>query len=1063
MTGDDDAEGAEDVSSWWMDSALALTERPASSAACWGEGPEGAIHPFATAEGARYRDAQPMARGGMGQVSVATDVRLRREVALKEVLPGEPGAAGLEQRLAQEAWITARLEHPGVVPVYDAGRGARGRLFFTMRLVRGRSLRTALADGDLDLPTLLRHFLGVCQTVAYAHARGVVHRDLKPANLMLGAFGESLVVDWGVARVLDDGPGDGGARVPAPPGDLAARTTFGVRVGTPAYMSPEQARAEAPSRAADVWSLGAILFEILTRRPLIAARTADEAFARLEHGPAFDPADAAPFAPPELAAILIRALKRDPAERYADAKQLADDLAAWLDGRPVAAYRYSPWDHARRFGRAFRVPLLVAAAGLLVTALVFAASFAQTLAERDRARDAEAQATAARDQAVSASDRAAAALTQADHSFAALLVQQAQLAQRHGAQAEAELLAAHALLRGASAEARGVLARHGDAPRVDLVHVEPAPVCLTARLSPAGTRLLCREGDATSLWSVAPTRLLWRIDARPEAVAFASEALALVSDEQHQAHPLDLEVGAVLPSGFPVVIERVVTGAGVALGDLDERLVLWREATHEVAPLLVQARQPRAVSGDGQVALTFGEDTHRPLRVDLTTGDHHPMPALPGSAQGPISAALDHVGARAAFGGTRGELRVVDMASGETTWLRAVTDRALTDLRWSPDDAWLAVRDERGWVSLHEARGRAWLALPRLRARDFAWRRHEGALELVLLGDELRVVRPPEAAEARAHGGGAGLATLATSPDGRALVTVAGSGAVQVVAVGTGEPLGELPPDPLRAVAKDAAFLHDAPDELAVIWPGRFRVARWRLGEADARTMGPATNYRRVVAAANGDLLLAGYGVALWLEPRQGPGRAIPVGDGGSPIDAVASADGRVVAWLSSRGRVEVARVGEALGAARAVADAPGAVRVALDEAGEVVAVARQGEVRVLEVASGRVRRAVTVPGERLREVAVAAGGARVAVGTVDGQVWVWGAGAAPEMVGAGHLERVSGLAFLGGEGLVSAGWDGVALRWDLRGLERPAAEWVRRLEATWGVGLEHATRADLW
>ncbi len=423
-------------------SAVGHAELPVSNVV-WSEVPAGTEHPFEASERDRYLDPLVLARGGMGRVSTVTDKRLLREVALKEVQPDEPDAAGLERRLAQEAWITAQLEHPGIVPVYDAGKGTRGRLFFTMRFIRGHSLAAALAARELDEAALLRHFLAVCQAMGYAHARGVVHRDLKPANIMLGAFGETQIVDWGVARVLGGGGADAdhpaGFAHAAIPDGLEARTQAGARVGTPAYMSPEQANAEpaAPlGRASDVWCLGAILFEIVAGRPLSDGLTAAEIYRRLERGPLPRLEDVRPSASPELAAVVARALHLDPAERYPDARHLADDIAAYLDGRRVDAYRYSVRDMAKRFGRAFRIPLLVAAAAIVAIAIVFALSFAQTLDERDRAQAAETAAEASRERASAAEQHATRAFDRAERSYAVLLVQRAREAQRHHAQAE---------------------------------------------------------------------------------------------------------------------------------------------------------------------------------------------------------------------------------------------------------------------------------------------------------------------------------------------------------------------------------------------------------------------------------------------------------------------------------------------------------------------------------------------------------------------------------------------------------------------------------------------------
>jgi serine/threonine protein kinase len=263
--------------------------------------------------GARYEVGTLLGRGGMGAVYAARDRVLGRDVAIK-VLALAADGPGDGERLAREARLLARLEHPGIVTVHDVGTLADGRPFYVMRLVRGVRL-----DQYAERETrgeLLRIFLRVCDAVAFAHARGIVHRDLKPGNIMVGEFGEALVLDWGIARSLGE-----------PAADAVA--------GTPGFMAPEQAAGLAgpPDARTDVFGLGAILRELLRRSP-----------------------DAAPR---PLLAIIARATAFDPARRYPGAERLAEDLRRWLDGEKVEAHHETPVEMALRIYRRHQVLILL--------------------------------------------------------------------------------------------------------------------------------------------------------------------------------------------------------------------------------------------------------------------------------------------------------------------------------------------------------------------------------------------------------------------------------------------------------------------------------------------------------------------------------------------------------------------------------------------------------------------------------------------------------------------------------------------------------------------------------
>jgi eukaryotic-like serine/threonine-protein kinase len=332
-------------------------------------------------ESAHYVFGRELARGGMGRIITARDRRLGREVAVKTLLGTN---LELRRRFEREARVTARLQHPAIVPVYEAGKLASGEPFYAMKLVSGRALDAVIADAATIAAriALLPKVIVVAEALAYAHSERVIHRDLKPQNILVGDFGETVVIDWGLAKDLASSVDDvpvGPYRGSAGDGNL---TQVGSVMGTPAYMPPEQARGDAVDASADVYALGAILYHALAGGAPVRGTTAKEVLDKVLAGPPPPLAEVAPETPRDLATLVDAAMARDPAARPSS-KQLAEELRRFQAGQLVATHAYSFGELARRWLRRHRVAVGVGAAALAVLAIVSVLGIRQILVERD--------------------------------------------------------------------------------------------------------------------------------------------------------------------------------------------------------------------------------------------------------------------------------------------------------------------------------------------------------------------------------------------------------------------------------------------------------------------------------------------------------------------------------------------------------------------------------------------------------------------------------------------------------------------------------------------------------
>ena len=359
----------------------------------------------ATADGQRFRILRPHAHGGLGAVFVALDSELKREVALKQILDKRADDPTSRQRFLLEAEITGRLEHPGIVPVYGLGTDGDGRPYYVMRFIRGDTLKEAIdrchADAamktdvgrrSLELRKFLRRFTDVCNAIEYAHSRGVIHRDIKPGNIIIGEHGETLVLDWGLAKPLGRvAPGsqpDERMLIP-PSAGTSAETLPGQTLGTPAYMSPEQAVGdlEALGPRSDVYSLGATLYYLLTGKPPLEGDDVGALLRAVQKGAFPRPRQLEPSIDRALEAVCLKAMALKPDDRYATPRALAEDVERWLADEPVRAYREPAAGAVARWGRRHK-PWVAAAGVLLILIAVGLAIYSrQILREQSRTAD----------------------------------------------------------------------------------------------------------------------------------------------------------------------------------------------------------------------------------------------------------------------------------------------------------------------------------------------------------------------------------------------------------------------------------------------------------------------------------------------------------------------------------------------------------------------------------------------------------------------------------------------------------------------------------------------------
>ncbi|HEU0037148.1 MAG TPA: serine/threonine-protein kinase [Kofleriaceae bacterium] len=455
-----------------------------------------------TVERRHYQIAREIAQGGMGRVLEARDLRLGRAVAIKELLPKNRDAA---RRFEREARITARLQHPAIIHVYEAGVWAGGEPFYAMTKVSGRSLDKVVAERKTlaERLALVPNVIAVADALAYAHNEHIIHRDLKPANVLVGGFGETVVIDWGLAKDLGAPPDPQESlqlRTRQLP-ELAMETNAGSVIGTPAYMPPEQARGESVDQRADVYALGSLLYHVLVGAAPYSGATGNEVLEQVKTQPCRAVRAREPGAPADLVAIVDKAMARDPADRYADAGELAQDLARFQTGQLVAAHHYTPPQLFWRWLRRHRIAVAVAVIAMIALVVGGAVSVSRIL---------HAQAQDARRRIAQLEERG-----------------RVDLLAGHAGRAMASLVGA--ARDGERGGARGFLLAEAMRPfEAEVAELPAGTGPLGVAYSPDGRRIATTGRRGVTLWTVAGGRERVIGDGPTSAVAFDHRGAQLV-------------------------------------------------------------------------------------------------------------------------------------------------------------------------------------------------------------------------------------------------------------------------------------------------------------------------------------------------------------------------------------------------------------------------------------------------------------------------------------------------------------------------------------------------------
>ena len=795
-----------------------------------------------------YVVGDEFARGGIGRITRARDKRLDRIVALKELRRNSRYA---QLRFAREVLITARLQHPNIIPVHEAGRWATGEPFFAMKLVDGGSLEDAIEGAEsLDKRlALVRNVAAVADAMAYTHTRKVVHRDLKPSNVLLGPFGETVVIDWGLAKDLSD-PQQ--ADLPAPASTDAVEayeTNEGVVLGTPPFMPPEQARGEAVDERADVYALGAILYNVLTGRVPYFEYHPRDIVSKVVSRPPTPLLRLEPDAPPDLVAIVRKAMARDPKDRYATAGGIAEELDTFLTGGLVAAYQYSTGELLKRFVARQRTAVATGVLGLVALTVGGIWSFANITEQRNRAEDARAKAEKlAKLEGEARQD----ALRQLDQSIL------------NGARSAVGLDPTYAL---------GLLKRLGKPVG------GAATVAADAEERGVARHVLTRHAHLVEALSIAPDG-------------------AMIATADHDGKVLSWRSSGELATTFDQPRARIATiahspdGTKLAGAGYDDAVWVWDVATAKATELKGHRAPIRGLSWapDGSRLATVGEDGVRVWDLSARTNEGRPLPA-----DRPLFAAWSPGGDRLLTGSHAGSVRIwPGDLDGDPVTLEH--DGEVKGAAFSPDGERVVTAGSDGVLRVWSSAG----------AEEHAWRLHDEGVEVVAwtpdgrhvvsggMDGTVRITDLDGRSEPLAHHRER-ISALAVSPDGRHVAAGSWDRTIALYDRKTDSRrrlLGH------RDVVSSLAFVPDGETLASVSWDRALRL--WPLGEERRRRLSAhAVGVKAVAYSPDGKRLASGGHddrVRIW-DAATGALQTTLVGHTDHVFRVVFSPDG---AWVAS-------------------------------------------------------------------------------------------------------------------------------------------------------------------